>query len=549
MDSNFVSTQSGDGTLVTLLLSRDPEHRERLQALLAGRYQGESERLSIQLDDAEPAVALRRARSEFGGAPIGMVVLDDVEALEALENGADEVLVWPPRDDSAVHGFLDRTRLRAQLRRGQERTSQAIAHSDKLTALGTLVAGVAHEINNPLTALQLSAEAFTALMDPLLSVVRELKALSARGSGASLEQVRHLLNLGTNGAPDREGKELLLEISSACSSIAEVVKDLTIFARSDSDREEAQLVDVNELVDHALRLVGREIQVTGHVERDFSPDLPHLVVPQSRLTQVLVNVLINAAHAIREIERPVHRVRISTRADDEYVAVSVSDTGPGIAPDALEHIFDPFFTTKRVGVGTGLGLSISRSILRDIGGDLIVDSLYGMGATFVVLAPIPTRAEMRAAYRGTRLGPARIVPAQRRSVLIVDDDERILKAYARVLGRSCNVLLASDGQEAIDLLRSGSTVDAVVTELSLPEVDGRALYEWLVETKGQLAERTVFVVADEARERYRGFLGGLDNPVLSKPVTANLLLSTLDELVPVSSYQQIRTAPRVNPAP
>ena len=121
---------------------------------------------------------------------------------------------------------------------------------------------------------------------------------------------------------------------------------------------------VEEIVDHALRLVGRELFHHALLERDYAPDLPKLVVPRNRVTQVMVNVLINAAHAIREVERPAHRMRIRARADDEFVAIGVSDTGPGIPPESLGRIFDPFFTTKRQELGTGLGLPISRSILR-----------------------------------------------------------------------------------------------------------------------------------------------------------------------------------------
>jgi CheY-like chemotaxis protein len=170
-----------------------------------------------------------------------------------------------------------------------------------------------------------------------------------------------------------------------------------------------------------------------------------------------------------------------------------------------------------------------------MGGDLIVESVHGTGATFVALIPIPDRAAVREAYGRTRSRPTRRVDSARRNVLIVDDDERILKAYARVLGRSCNVMMASDGQEAIALLSSGSSADALVTELNLPEVDGQGLYEWLVRENPELAHKTVFVAADTSRERYRTFLRHLDNHVLSKPVSANLLLSTVVKLVPDTS--------------
>jgi K+-sensing histidine kinase KdpD len=148
--------------------------------------------------------------------------------------------------------------------------------------------------------------------------------------------------------------------------------------------------------------------------------------PSSRASAgggAITNILVNAAHALHEVERPVHRVRLVVRADDEAVAVSISDSGPGIAPEAIERIFDPFYTTKRKGRGTGLGLSISRSILHRLGGDLLVESLHGEGATFVALIPRPPEQELTAALACARGEPdARGAKAQRPSLLVVDND-------------------------------------------------------------------------------------------------------------------------------
>jgi CheY-like chemotaxis protein len=169
--------------------------------------------------------------------------------------------------------------------------------------------------------------------------------------------------------------------------------------------------------------------------------------------------------------------------------------------------------------------------MHDLGGDLIVESVHGTGATFISLLPIPDHVTVRNAYLRGRRPMMQSSAPPRRSVLVVDDDERILKAYARVLGRSCNVMMASDGQEAIDLLSSGSTADALVTELSLPDVDGQKLYEWVLREAPELAGKTVFVAAEATRERYKGFLGRISNRVLVKPVTANSLMTALNEAI------------------
>ena len=372
---------------------------ERLKRTLADRF--ESEDIRVELTAGPAADAVAAARQQRGGTPLGFVVDDEVESLEALTAGADEVLVWPPRDDAAIQGFFDRVKLRATLRRGQERASAALVHAERLTSLGTLVAGIAHEINNPLTALQLGIEASASLLAPLSNRAQD-----------------------DAGASPQEGSKLLEEMLGAIGSIANIVRDLRIFARADAGREEAQLLEVGEMIDQALRLVGREIKLLARIERDYARDLPRVLVPHGRLTQVLVNVLANAAQAMREVERPAHRVRISTRADGEAVAVSISDTGPGIPPQIVEQIFDPFFTTKRAGHGTGLGLSISRSIMRDLGGDLIVESVHGAGATFVLLLPIPAPSSAQQASSRPRMrATASARPAPKRLVLVVEDDE------------------------------------------------------------------------------------------------------------------------------
>jgi signal transduction histidine kinase len=480
----------------TVLLAADESRVDALAAMLRRRDAAMADQTLIEPASTATAAAVARVRAVQGSIPLGVIVESDADAIEAIAAGADEAAVVPDHHPDAIIVLVERTRARAAFRLAHASERAQVAHADKLAALGTVVAGVAHEINNPLAAVLLAIEA---------------------------------LRLGTkNGARAEEMHELFEEIVSHVQTIADIVRDLRIYGRLD-DGEAPQLVQMPDLIDQVLRIVGPSIRDRGHVERDYAPDLPMLALPRSRVLQVITNVLVNAAHAIAEVDRPVHRVRISIRADAEYAAVSISDTGPGIPPEALECIFDPFYTTKRVGAGTGLGLSISRAILRQLGGDLLAESVHGQGATFIALVPVPDPDSLSRASRASA-GNLRVgAPSCRRAtVLIVEDDERLLRSYPRILRDHYDVIVACDGQEAIDLLVSGSPADVVLSDLALPEVDGPQLFAWLEDNRPELARRTVFITGG-ASDAYGKFLAQVSNTVVAKPATRAQILQALAE--------------------
>jgi CheY-like chemotaxis protein len=302
------------------------------------------------------------------------------------------------------------------------------------------------------------------------------------------------------------------------------VRDLRSYARA-SDDDAPELVELPALIEQALRIVGSELSALAHIEREYQQGLPRVLIPRARIVQVLTNLLINAMHAMRDVSRPLHRLRVSLRADSEAVAISIADTGTGIAPDMLDHIFDPFFTTKGDGRGSGLGLSISRSIMLRIGGDLLVESIHGTGATFIMFIPLPTPEALRTTTR-TVHAPRLRDAAHKPCLLLVEDDQRLLRLYARLLGEHFEVILAADGQEAIELLTSGTQVDIVVSDLTMPEVDGAELYRWIRGARPGLCERMVFVTgADDVRSQH--FLASVPNLSLPKPVSSEKLIATL----------------------
>jgi signal transduction histidine kinase len=476
--------------------------------------------LSATADLRDELPAARGGRREVA---ILYVAADEETALLALEVGADEALDVASVTPTLLARALRRAVTRASTRLQAERVYGSAAHAEKLRSLGALVAGVAHEVNNPCAALLLSIEVVRRRLAPLFDLARDAPTPSAYRAGLEV-----ILRRAETQRVMPDMSNVLDDMARATDSISSIVRDLRIFTRSE-EIEQPQRVDVHALLDQVLRIAGSRISARGHVERDYAPNLPPVFVPRSRLAQVFTNILVNAAQAIGEIDRPVHRVRISTRADDEGVVVTVSDTGPGISPEHLERIFDPFFTTKKAGEGTGLGLALSNDLMRRMGGHILAESDASGGATFLVYLPSAAPALDDDDRPADRWVPA--PPPRRRVILAVEDDERVLRAYARVLRDHYDVLLASDGQEAIDLLRSGSRADAVLTDLILPEVDGHELIAWLRAERPELAKRIIVATAsplDEAEDR------GLRDHcavLLEKPVSHDVLLRAFDRVL------------------
>jgi len=471
----------------------------------------------------QPAVARRREREPE--ALIGYVASDEPSVLAALAGGADEAAVLPALDATQLIAFIDRAELRSRLRADTAQLRNAFAHAEKLTALGTLVAGVGHEINNPLSSVLLSLFVLRNRVVPAVDAAREVMLAYEHGQPASDEALARLQAMRSG----RDVPALLDDVSAAANTIASIVRDLRTFSRNDdADRPEA--IDVPELIDRVVRLVSRDVAAYGVLERDYERDLPHVVAPRHRLAQVFTNLLSNAADALAQVQRQAHSVRIGVRSDGEHIVIAISDTGPGIAEQDIERIFDPFFTTKRKELGTGLGLSISRSILRNLGGDLAVESVYGEGATFLCLLPIPLPDVLKEAQRssGPSFQPVPASPAQ--TVLIVDADPQMLRSYARVLGADHRLLTAHDEHEAIEQLTTGSKPDTLVLDMDLPGRGGPALLAWLDAHEPVLARRTVVVSSPDLEARHADALRRHDGPTLQKPVRGEALLRVLAQL-------------------
>ena len=252
-----------------------------------------------------------------------------------------------------------RRRAEEELRHAQQR----LLATERLASLGMLTAGVAHEINNPLAYM----------LSNLNYVNEELSVLAKKGDPFTGERSRDIL-------------DALSETLSGSARVRDIVKDLRLLSRSYPDQPGS--LDLHALLDSCVNMAWSEIKHRGRVVKDYG-EVPRIQANQSRLAQVFLNLLINAAHALPPQGSESSEIRLLTRHEENVVMVAVRDTGVGIPEENLERLFEPFFTTKPPGEGTGLGLSISQEIIKAAGGRITVESQLGRGSTFRVFLPAP----------------------------------------------------------------------------------------------------------------------------------------------------------------
>ena len=366
----------------------------------------------------------------------------------------------------------ERKRLDEELRQQRE----ALYQSEKLAGMGQLLAGVAHELNNPLTVVI----ARTAMLGNVLA-----------------------------GGPHESTVKKLADAAERC---ARIVKNFVALARQrPPTRQEVRL---NQVVLEAVELVSYSLHLDDvEVALDLAPDLPPIWGDPHQLHQVVVNLVTNAHHAMRDTAPP-RRLVMTTRADAAHgrIRLEVADTGPGIPAAMRARVFEPFFTTKPLGQGTGLGLSICQGIVEGHDGTITVAS-GGPGATFVVElpagGPAPPATEPRAAA-----GPAL---TRRGRILVVDDEVEVGHVLAELLAADGHeVETASDGLDALDRL-GRRAYDLVLSDIKMPNLDGRGLYREVERRLPELAGRVIFLTGDALSPEVAEFIGASGRPSLDKP--------------------------------
>ena len=358
--------------------------------------------------------------------------------------------------------------------------------SDRMASVGTLAAGVAHEINNPLAAVMANLEFMS----------ESLATIGPQPSATWLLE---------------ELKEPLAEAREAAQMVRLIVRDLKIFSRSPAD-EPTGAVDVKTIMESSLRMAWNEIRHRAQLVKHYGV-VPGVKGNEARLGQVFLNLIVNAAQALPEGRAEHNEIRVSTRLDGQRVIIEVSDTGPGIPPEIIGRIFDAFFTTKPVGVGTGLGLAICHRLVTDMGGELTVASQPGKGATFRVALPVAHEPEHKAPEAVKEL------PASHRHgrILVVDDEDLVLRGVKRMLIKEHTVVAVTTAADALSLCAAGEQFDVILCDLMMPDMTGMDFHGELSRRAPDLAGRIIFMTGGAFTAKAQRFLSETSIEHIEKP--------------------------------
>ncbi len=365
-------------------------------------------------------------------------------------------------------------------------TQAQLIQSEKLSGIGEFVAGVAHELNNPLTSVM----GFSELL---------------KLSDKDPQHQRHL--------------EMIHKSALRCTKI---VQSLLSFARR--HQPERKLSNVNELVEAAVEFLQYQLRTSNiEVVTRLDPNLPKTMLDPHQVQQVFLNITNNARQAI-EAHQPKGRITITSEQCGQNLRVTFQDNGPGIPEGHLSKVFDPFFTTKEVGKGTGLGLSLCYGIIHEHGGTITVRSRPGEGAMFVIELPVAAAPAAAATEAPARVEPAPALEAgvnrlegAGKKVLVIDDEEAILEMVRDTLsGHGYDVDIARDGETALNRLRQ-VPYDLALCDWKMPGLNGQQVYEQLRATNPALSERMVFITGDVINDKAQKFLTERHKVCLSKP--------------------------------
>lgn len=373
-----------------------------------------------------------------------------------------------------------------------EKSRAQLLQSSKMAAIGTLAAGIAHELNNPLTIIM----GYCHLLINEIHIPEDIK-------------------------------EKLKKIYEQCERSKKIVYNLSIFARS--HKTEKQFVNVIELIEKVLDLRNYDLSLKNiTIVKKFQENLPRIYGDEHQLQQVLLNLLNNAVDAILG-SKTEGKIILRLIKKDGNIKISITDNGCGIEEKNIKKIFDPFYTTKEVGKGTGLGLSISYGIIKAHNGDIKVKSKKGTGSRFVITLPSeegkPSHKEQKHSEEFSKKS------GDGKNILVVDDEDMIVELLSNFLSHhGYNTKGVMAGEQALELIEK-KNFDLIISDYRMPGLGGKKLYEKLIEIKPEMAKKILFITGEIAEEKSLNFMKKTGIPVIHKPFDINEFINTVNSLV------------------
>lgn len=449
---------------------------------------------------------------QLAGIPAIALSADSTPKAAAIDA---EAYLKKPVDYDTLLDTIDRLLVASEHRELEVR----LAQTDRLTSMGTLAAGVAHQINNPLAYVLLN----------LGYITEEVRNFLRRGAVATDD----------SADIDARAREVLLALEHArdgAERIRDIVWSLKTFSRP--EREKCVFLDVTRVLDAVLAMVQNEIRHRANLVKNYGPDVPEVFANEARLGQMFLNLVLNAVQALPEERALTNEIRVSAKvAGPDRVVIEVEDNGVGIPSQVRARIFEPFFSTKPVGVATGLGLSICRGVVASLGGTLTFESEVGRGTVFRVELPtavrtsdaVETRFSLDGRASGALAGSAKLGTSR---ILVVDDEPFVCFSLERLLAKEGDIVTATSAGQALTMIQQGLRFDVLLCDLMLPEMDGPALHEHIRRLDPRQAERMVFMTGGVFTVRARDFLQTVKNERLSKPFDVESLLALVRARAP-----------------
>ncbi len=403
-----------------------------------------------------------------------------------------------------------------------------LALSDRMSSVGMLAAGVAHEINNPLSYVLLNVESLAEDLPRLTAAFSRChQRLVDAGDPKAVADALGDAKLLANPEMLQDMMDQAVEAKEGARRVRDIVRDLRTFSTT-SDVVPAPL-SINRAMDTAISMAVTEIKYRAQVVRDYG-DIPDVVINEGHISQVFLNLLLNAAAAIKEGDIAGNEIRVSTRGDGDHVVVEVCDTGRGIPPAQLGRVFEPFFSTKQPGAGLGLGLTICHNIVTAARGTIEVDSELGQGSCFIVRLPVENSDSDDELPEYTELDDEET--PSRRTVMVVDDEPTIGAALARQLRQDYKVVVVTSGVEARKLLElDDARFDLIFCDILMPEVTGIDLHMWAKEHRPDVLKRVVYITGNDFMPQVAEFLNRVPNRVLYKPFDPDLVREVVEEML------------------